>query len=115
MNFRADRAREMTQAFVDKDFDGFDRGSRADISEFVMLTQYADTLEAPSAFPPEPLNNVLGEWLAKHDKTQLRISETEKYAHVTFFSAADASRNLKAKSVFLFLHLKLKPTIYSLR
>jgi 2,3-bisphosphoglycerate-independent phosphoglycerate mutase len=50
-----------------------------------MLTQYADNIEAPSAFPPTPLTNVLGQWLEKNNKTQLRISETEKYAHVTFF------------------------------
>ena len=50
-----------------------------------MLTQYAASIPAPCAFPPEPLTNVLGEYLAKHGKTQLRIAETEKYAHVTFF------------------------------
>jgi 2,3-bisphosphoglycerate-independent phosphoglycerate mutase len=50
-----------------------------------MLTEYAADINAPCAYPPERLNNVLGEWLAKHNKTQLRISETEKYAHVTFF------------------------------
>ena len=50
-----------------------------------MLTEYAADIQAPCAYPPEGLNNVLGEWLAKHQKTQLRISETEKYAHVTFF------------------------------
>jgi len=108
MNFRADRAREMTQAFVDKDFDGFDRGSRADISEFVMLTQYADTLEAPSAFPPEPLNNVLGEWLAKHDKTQLRISETEKYAHVTFFFSGGREQEFEGEKRVLIPSPKVK-------
>jgi len=108
MNFRADRAREMTQAFVDKDFDGFDRGSRADISEFVMLTQYADTLKAPSAFPPEPLNNVLGEWLAKHDKTQLRISETEKYAHVTFFFSGGREQEFEGEKRVLIPSPKVK-------
>lgn len=108
MNFRADRAREMTQAFVDNDFDGFDRGPRADISEFVMLTQYADTLEAPSAFPPEPLNNVLGEWLAKHDKTQLRISETEKYAHVTFFFSGGREQEFEGEKRVLIPSPKVK-------
>ena len=52
---------------------------------FVQLTEYAGDIHAPIAYAPESLNNVLGEWLSKHDKTQLRISETEKYAHVTFF------------------------------
>lgn len=85
MNFRADRAREITRAFVDKDFDGFERTLVPELSTFLMLTQYAANIDAPSAYPPEPLINVMGDWLAKHDKTQLRISETEKYAHVTFF------------------------------
>ena len=85
MNFRADRAREITRAFVDSDFTGFDRNTVADLAHFVMLTQYADSIDAPAAFAPEPLVNVMGDWLAQHNKTQLRISETEKYAHVTFF------------------------------
>lgn len=85
MNFRADRARQMTRAFVDAQFDGFEKQKAPQLSAFVMLTQYAADIETDSAFPPEPLNNVLGEWLAKNNKTQLRISETEKYAHVTFF------------------------------
>jgi 2,3-bisphosphoglycerate-independent phosphoglycerate mutase len=108
MNFRADRAREMTQAFTDTDFDGFDRGTRADLSAFVMLTQYADTLDAPIAFPPEPLNNVLGEWLAKHDKTQLRISETEKYAHVTFFFSGGREQEFDGEKRVLIPSPKVK-------
>lgn len=84
LNFRADRAREITYAFTDVDFDGFKRNSTPDIS-FVTLTEYAANITAPAAFPSESLNNTLGEWLSTHDKTQLRISETEKYAHVTFF------------------------------
>ncbi|CAM4220784.1 2,3-bisphosphoglycerate-independent phosphoglycerate mutase [Pseudoalteromonas byunsanensis] len=85
MNFRADRARQMTRAFVDCEFSGFDKKSAPALSAFVMMTEYAADIKAPVAFAPESLNNVLGEWLAKHNKTQLRISETEKYAHVTFF------------------------------
>lgn len=85
MNFRADRARQFTRTFVDDSFDGFPRQVRPQLSGFVMLTEYAADIAAPCAYPPESLNNVLGEWLAKHQKTQLRISETEKYAHVTFF------------------------------
>ncbi|MDF2178703.1 2,3-bisphosphoglycerate-independent phosphoglycerate mutase [Aliiglaciecola sp. CAU 1673] len=85
MNFRADRARELTKSFVDQDFDGFARKCHPKLAGFVMLTQYAADIPAPCAYPPEPLENVMGEWLAKHGKTQLRISETEKYAHVTFF------------------------------
>ncbi len=85
MNFRADRARQFTRSFVDDNFDGFPRQVRPALSDFVMLTEYAADIKTSCAFPPEPLNNVLGEWLEKHNKTQLRISETEKYAHVTFF------------------------------
>ncbi|WP_394171965.1 2,3-bisphosphoglycerate-independent phosphoglycerate mutase [Thalassotalea litorea] len=85
MNFRADRARQFTRCFTEKDFDGFARQATPDISNFVMLTEYAADIDAAVAFPPADLQNVLGEWLEKHNKTQLRISETEKYAHVTFF------------------------------
>ncbi|GHE89607.1 2,3-bisphosphoglycerate-independent phosphoglycerate mutase [Thalassotalea profundi] len=85
MNFRADRARQFTHCFTDKDFDGFNRAKQPKLSDFVMLTEYAADIKAHCAFPPTALHNVLGEWLEKHNKTQLRISETEKYAHVTFF------------------------------
>ncbi|MGL1958221.1 MAG: 2,3-bisphosphoglycerate-independent phosphoglycerate mutase [Colwellia sp.] len=85
MNFRADRARQFSRCFTETDFDGFARKATPALAEFVMLTQYSADIDAPSAFAPESLNNVMGEWLEKHDKTQLRISETEKYAHVTFF------------------------------
>lgn len=85
MNFRADRARQFSRCFTESDFDGFARKKTPAISDFVMLTQYSADIEASCAFAPEALNNVMGEWLAKHHKTQLRISETEKYAHVTFF------------------------------
>ena len=85
MNFRADRARQFSRCFTEKDFTGFSRKKTPAISDFVMLTQYAADIDANCAFAPNELNNVMGEWLAKHNKTQLRISETEKYAHVTFF------------------------------
>ncbi len=85
MNFRADRARQFTRCFTDTDFSGFERNRVPKLSDFVMLTEYAADIKTSCAFPPEKLENVMGEWLAKHHKTQLRISETEKYAHVTFF------------------------------
>ncbi|SFP59613.1 2,3-bisphosphoglycerate-independent phosphoglycerate mutase [Pseudomonas borbori] len=85
MNFRADRARELTRAFVEADFQEFPRARLPQLAGFVMLTQYAANIPAPSAFAPASLTNVLGEYLAKNGKTQLRIAETEKYAHVTFF------------------------------
>ncbi len=85
MNFRADRARQFSRTFTDSDFQGFVRNRQPQLAAFVQLTEYAADIKAPVAYPPTSLNNVLGEWLAKHQKTQLRISETEKYAHVTFF------------------------------
>ncbi|AHL77305.1 phosphoglycerate mutase [Stutzerimonas stutzeri] len=85
MNFRADRARELTRCFVEPDFNEFPRERVPMLAGFVMLTQYAASIPAPSAFAPAALTNVLGEYLANNGKTQLRIAETEKYAHVTFF------------------------------
>ncbi len=85
MNFRADRARQLTRAFTDPGFDAFERGTVPRLAEFVMTTEYAADIDAPCAFPPEQLVNVLPEVLADAGKTQLRIAETEKYAHVTFF------------------------------
>ncbi len=83
-NFRPDRAREITRAFVDVEFNDFDRDKK-DVT-YVCMTEYDKTIENVSvAFKPELLTNTLGEYLAKEGKTQLRIAETEKYAHVTFF------------------------------
>ncbi|MEH6422421.1 2,3-bisphosphoglycerate-independent phosphoglycerate mutase [Pseudomonas sp. CGJS7] len=84
MNFRADRARQLTAAFVDPKFDGYD-ARRPKLSRFVCLTEYDAKLPAPVAFGPDDLRNTLGELLAANGLTQLRIAETEKYAHVTFF------------------------------
>ncbi|MHC6528511.1 2,3-bisphosphoglycerate-independent phosphoglycerate mutase [Vibrio proteolyticus] len=83
MNYRADRARQITRTFV-PGFEGFERKAFPQV-DFVMLTQYAADIPLLCAFPPASLDNTYGEWLAKAGKTQLRISETEKYAHVTFF------------------------------
>jgi 2,3-bisphosphoglycerate-independent phosphoglycerate mutase len=86
MNFRADRARQMTQAFVDPAFNGFERKRKIGLSAFVTLTEYsADLAVTAVAFPPQSLRNSLGEYLASRGLHQLRIAETEKYAHVTFF------------------------------
>jgi 2,3-bisphosphoglycerate-independent phosphoglycerate mutase len=85
MNFRADRAREMTRSFVSKDFTGFTRQKHPELADFVMLTEYAADIDTPCAYPPAKLSNGLGEYMTKLGKTQLRIAETEKYAHVTFF------------------------------
>jgi 2,3-bisphosphoglycerate-independent phosphoglycerate mutase len=83
-NFRADRARQITRAFVDKDFDGFNRKGKPEVY-YVCMTQYDVNINAPAAFMPQNLNNTLGEVLSEQGFKQLRIAETEKYAHVTFF------------------------------
>lgn len=83
-NFRFDRARELTYAFVREEFDGFPRAELPGLC-FVCLTRYDETVQAPVAFPPQELRNTLGEYLGRLGKKQLRTAETEKYAHVTFF------------------------------
>ncbi len=84
-NFRPDRAREITRAFCADDFDGFDRGPRKDIT-YICFTEYDVTIPNKEvAFHQVELKNTFGEYLAAHGKTQARIAETEKYAHVTFF------------------------------
>jgi 2,3-bisphosphoglycerate-independent phosphoglycerate mutase len=85
MNFRADRARQITRAFIDPAFCGFDRSRVPALSAFVMTSEYAADIHALCAYPTESLQNSLGEYLGSSGKTQLRIAETEKYAHVTFF------------------------------
>jgi 2,3-bisphosphoglycerate-independent phosphoglycerate mutase len=83
-NFRSDRAREITRAFIDENFNGFNRKTHPD-THFVCLTQYDETFDVIVAFPPEPIKNILAEVLSRNKLRQLRIAETEKYAHVTFF------------------------------
>ena len=85
-NFRPDRAREITRTFVDSDFDGFERKNGFFPLTFVCMTQYDATMpNVQVAFKPQSLKNTLGEYLSDKGMTQLRIAETEKYAHVTFF------------------------------
>lgn len=84
MNFRADRARQLAQALTSSDFTGFNR-QRQPAVQLVTTTEYAGSLNCPVAFPPDTLEDSLGEVLADKGLTQLRIAETEKYAHVTFF------------------------------
>ncbi len=83
-NFRPDRARQITRAFVDKDFQGFERVEGLKVN-FVCLAQYDATIDAPVAYPPEEINNGFGEVVSKAGLKQIRTAETEKYAHVTFF------------------------------
>ncbi|MHB1948651.1 MAG: 2,3-bisphosphoglycerate-independent phosphoglycerate mutase [Gammaproteobacteria bacterium] len=85
MNYRADRAREITHAFVDPTFTGFARQRKVQLADFVSLTEYDVKLKTSVAFPPERLNNIFGAYISERGLHQLRIAETEKYAHVTFF------------------------------
>lgn len=85
MNFRPDRARQLAFAFTDVDFDGFERNSQPQLADFVMTTEYSGDIKASCAYPPEDVHNSFGEVMEKAGKKQLRIAETEKYAHVTFF------------------------------
>jgi 2,3-bisphosphoglycerate-independent phosphoglycerate mutase len=85
-NFRPDRARQLTRCFVDPDFSGFTRKNGFFPLHFVCMAQYdASMPNVTVAYPPEQLSMTLGEYLSKCGKTQLRIAETQKYAHVTFF------------------------------
>ena len=85
MNFRSDRARQITRPFIEKNFDAFQREVVPKLGAFVSLTEYNSEFHVPVAFPPERLRNVMGSYLASLGRHQLRIAETEKYAHVTFF------------------------------
>ncbi|MCF6313166.1 MAG: 2,3-bisphosphoglycerate-independent phosphoglycerate mutase [Verrucomicrobiales bacterium] len=83
-NFRADRARQLSRAFLEEDFDGFERGVWPQVN-YVTLTEYDEKYDCSVVFPPEKLEKVLGEVVASAGRTQLRIAETEKYPHVTYF------------------------------
>jgi 2,3-bisphosphoglycerate-independent phosphoglycerate mutase len=85
MNFRGDRAREISRAINDQDFDNFKRSKVSELSTYVCLAQYDENFTYPIVFPPQQLSGILGEVVSKNGLTQLRIAETEKYAHVTFF------------------------------
>ncbi len=84
-NFRADRAREMTRALTQTDFEGFTRTKTPQLVDYVCLTEYDESFGLPVAFPPETYPDILAETVSKAGLKQLRIAETEKYAHVTFF------------------------------
>ncbi len=84
-NFRADRARQITRAFIDPGFDKFDRDPFPALSGFVCMTPYDETFDLPAAFMPDAMTDLLGDVISRHGLRQLRIAETEKYAHVTYF------------------------------
>lgn len=91
-NYRADRARQLTEAFVADDFHGFNRKIKPKLTHFVSMTSYSTDLETRIAFPSAPLHHTLGEIIASHGLHQLRLAETEKYAHVTFFLNGGSER-----------------------
>lgn len=84
-NFRADRARQITRAFTDPEFNSFNRDLCPRIANYVCMTSYDENFKLPLAFPPQHLEGLLGEVISKQGLSQLRIAETEKYAHVTYF------------------------------
>ncbi len=97
-NFRPDRAREITRTFVDPEFVGFERKNGFFPLTYVCMTQYDATMpNVDVAFRPQSLNNTLGEYLGKNGMTQLRIAETEKYAHVTFFFNGGVEREFEGE------------------
>ena len=85
MNYRSDRARQITRPFIEDDFDGFVRNVTPKLGAFVTLTEYKSDFDVDVAFPPDRMTNSFGEYISKLGMRQLRIAETEKYAHVTFF------------------------------
>lgn len=85
MNFRSDRARQICRTFIEPDFAEFDRGYVPKLGNFCTLTSYSEDFDIPVAFPPEKIRNGYGEYIASLGLRQLRIAETEKYPHVTFF------------------------------
>ena len=102
INFRPDRARQITRIFVDDDFKGFERRYGRFPVHYVCMAEYDATMpNVEVAYPPVELTNVLGEYLAKNGKTQLRIAETEKYAHVTFFFNGGEERTFKGEDRIL--------------
>jgi 2,3-bisphosphoglycerate-independent phosphoglycerate mutase len=84
-NFRADRARQLTRAFTSPDFNKFETGARPSLAAYATMTVYDQEFNLPAAFPPTVMTHILGEEVSSHGLHQLRIAETEKYAHVTFF------------------------------
>ena len=109
-NFRPDRAREMTYALTQPDFDGFERRNGCFPLHFVCTTRYDEKLKLPVAFPPETIEDTFGEYISKLKLTQLRIAETEKYAHVTFFFNGGVERTSEGEDRILVPSPKQFPT-----
>jgi 2,3-bisphosphoglycerate-independent phosphoglycerate mutase len=109
-NFRADRARELTRALIDADFNEFSRPRRLDLSTYTTMTQYDETFRVPVAYPPRELRKILGEVASQHGLQQLRIAETEKYAHVTYFFNGGEEKEFPGEQRILIPSPKDVPT-----
>lgn len=110
MNFRPDRAREMTWALNLPDFDGFERKKVPERLSYVCTAQYDEALTLPIAYPPEHLENTLGDWLSAKGLRQFRVAETEKYAHVTFFFNGGVEKQAEGEERCLVASPKEFPT-----
>jgi 2,3-bisphosphoglycerate-independent phosphoglycerate mutase len=108
-NFRADRARQFSLAFLKKDFNGFDREVVPAV-HYVTLTEYDETYGVPVVFAPQSLKNILGEVVSAAGRTQLRIAETEKYPHVTFFFNGGVEEPFKGEDRIIVQSPKDVPT-----
>jgi 2,3-bisphosphoglycerate-independent phosphoglycerate mutase len=109
-NFRADRARQLTRAFTEEDFKEFGRKRFISLSSFVTMTEYDKSFALPAAFPPRELKNILGEIASQQGIRQLRIAETEKYAHVTYFFNGGEERKFPLEDRILIPSAKEVPT-----
>ena len=110
MNFRPDRAREMTWALNLPDFDGFARKKTVCPLSYVCTAQYDETLPLPIAYPPEVIENTLGDYVSAHGLKQFRLAETEKYAHVTFFFNGGVEKQCEGEDRCLVPSPKEYPT-----
>lgn len=109
-NFRGDRARQITRALTEPAFDGFVRKKFPKLAGFACMTVYDQTFKLLPAYSPQSLVHNFGEWVSTHDKTQLRIAETEKYAHVTFFFNGGEERQYPGEERVLIQSPKDVPT-----
>ena len=110
MNFRPDRAREMTWALNLPDFDGFTRKKTVYPLSYVCTAQYDESLPLPIAYPPEEIDNTLGDYISAKGLKQFRVAETEKYAHVTFFFNGGVEKQTEGEERCLVPSPKEYPT-----
>jgi 2,3-bisphosphoglycerate-independent phosphoglycerate mutase len=109
-NFRADRARQLTRAFTEADFQEFPRRKRLNLAAFTTLTRYDETFQVPVAYPPREIKSILGEIASRSGIRQLRIAETEKYAHVTYFFNGGEEKKFPGEERILIPSPKDVPT-----